>query len=73
MMNEIGYLNLLRHVLDKGEERKDRTGVGTISFFGAQVSYDLSSFPLFTTKRIWFRGVIEELLWFLREIQTAGT
>ena len=65
MKNEIGYLSLLKRVMESGEKRKDRTGVGTISSFGAQVSYDLDIFPLLTTKRIWFRGVIEELLWFL--------
>lgn len=54
-------------VLEKGEERDDRTGVGTLSVFGAQARYDLSqSFPLLTTKKLHLRSIIHELLWFLR-------
>ncbi len=61
------YLDLLADVLENGAERKDRTGVGTRSVFGRQVRYDLrSSFPLLTTKKIHFRSVVHELLWFLR-------
>lgn len=61
------YLELLQHVLDNGEERQDRTGVGTLSIFGAQVRYDLrKGFPLVTTKKVFWKGVVEELLWFLR-------
>lgn len=61
------YLDLLQHVLDNGEERQDRTGVGTLSIFGAQARYDLrKGFPLVTTKQVFWRGVVEELLWFLR-------
>lgn len=61
------YLNLLKHVLENGEERKDRTGVGTISLFGAQARYDLlNSFPLLTTKKVYLKGIIHELLWFLK-------
>ena len=62
-----GYLDLLQQVLDEGEVREDRTGVGTIGIFGAQVRYDLrESFPLVTTKRVHFKSVMLELLWFLR-------
>ena len=62
-----GYLDLLQQVLDHGEVRDDRTGVGTLGLFGAQVRYDLrDSFPLVTTKRVHFKSVLVELLWFLR-------
>jgi thymidylate synthase len=61
------YLELLRHVLDHGERRTDRTGTGTISLFGAQTRYDLrEGFPLVTTKKLLFPAVVYELLWFLR-------
>ncbi|MCB8821320.1 thymidylate synthase [Microvirga rosea] len=60
------YLNLLRDLLERGVERTDRTGVGTLSTFGRQMRFDLSDgFPLLTTKRIFFRGCVHELLWFL--------
>lgn len=61
------YLDLVRHVLDHGERRTDRTGTGTISLFGAQTRYDLrDGFPLVTTKKVLFPAVVRELLWFLR-------
>src|SRR5690606_15559223 len=61
------YLELLQHVLDNGEERQDRTVVGTLSIFGAQARYDLrKGFTLVTTKKVFWKGVVEELLWFLR-------
>jgi thymidylate synthase len=61
------YLDLLRHVLENGERRTDRTGTGTISLFGAQSRYDLrEGFPLVTTKKVLFPAVVRELLWFLR-------
>ncbi len=64
---DIVYRQLVRDVLDCGETRKDRTGVGTISLFGTQSRYDLrSGFPLLTTKKVAFGGVVTELLWFLR-------
>lgn len=61
------YLDLMKHVLKNGEERKDRTGVGTLSVFGHQSHYDLSvGFPLVTTKKLHLRSIIHELLWFLK-------
>ncbi len=61
------YLDLLRHVLLNGEKRSDRTGTGTLSVFGAQVRYDISkNFPLLTTKKVHFKSIAHELLWFLK-------
>jgi len=61
------YLELVRHVLDHGEKKEDRTGVGTVSVFGYQTKYDLrEGFPIVTTKKVLFDAVVWELLWFLR-------
>jgi len=61
------YLDLVRHVLEHGEKRGDRTGVGTVSVFGYQARYDLrEGFPILTTKKVSFKNVVVELLWFLR-------
>lgn len=61
------YLHLLRHILDNGVWRENRTGIKTISVFGYQTRYDLSKkFPLLTTKKVYLRGIIHELLWFLK-------
>jgi len=61
------YHRLLRHVLDHGKRRDDRTGTGTLSVFGAQARFDLrDSFPCLTTKKLHLRSIIHELLWFLK-------
>ncbi len=61
------YLDLLQHILDHGRPKADRTGTGTLSVFGHQARYDLAAgFPLLTTKKLHFRSIAYELLWFLR-------
>jgi len=67
------YEDLLRLVLERGAVKSDRTGTGTRSLFGQQLRYDLSAgFPLLTTKRVHFKSVVYELLWFLRGDSNVG-
>lgn len=62
------YLGLVKRIMEEGVYRPDRTGTGTLSIFGAQMRFSLrdSCYPLLTTKRVFFRGIVGELLWFVR-------
>ena len=66
-MEEYQYLNLIKKVINTGISKDDRTGIGTMSMFGTQLRFNLedNKFPLLTTKRVFSRGIIEELLWFI--------
>ena len=67
------YEALLRRILEKGTPKEDRTGTGTVSLFGERLRYDLSeTFPLVTTKKVHFRSIAVELLWFLRGDSNVG-
>ncbi|XP_076757285.1 thymidylate synthase [Xylocopa sonorina] len=65
---EYQYLNLINKILKEGAKKCDRTGVGTLSVFGTQMRFSLREnvFPLLTTKRVFWKGVVEELLWFIK-------
>lgn len=65
--DEYQYLKLIDDIISRGARKGDRTGVGTLSIFGAQMRYNLreQTLPLLTTKRVFWRGVAEELLWYV--------
>jgi thymidylate synthase len=68
-MNKIDkdYQALLQDIMDNGVSKNDRTGTGTISVFGRQIRHKMSDgFPVITTKKMYFKGIVTELLWFLR-------
>lgn len=62
------YFRLVEKVLTEGKRKKNRTGIDTISIFGEQAKYnvDLNAFPILTTKKVWFKGIVHELLWFIK-------
>jgi thymidylate synthase len=67
VQEEQQYLDVVKRIIETGEERSDRTGVGTRALFGERLQFDLSGgkMPLLTTKKMWWKGVVEELLWFI--------
>lgn len=62
------YLDLVEKILEEGKTKKNRTGIDTIGIFGEQAKYDinLNAFPILTTKKVWFKGIVHELLWFIK-------
>ena len=63
---ELQYINLIKHILENGISKDDRTGIGTLSIFSYNMTFNLrESFPLLTTKKVYWKGVVEELLWFI--------
>ena len=67
------HLKLVKKIIEEGNKKGDRTGTGTLSLFGAQMRFSLrdSTFPLFTTKKVFYRGIAEELFWFIRGSTSA--
>lgn len=73
--DEYNYLNQIREIIARGRAREDRTGTGTLSIFGMQSRYNLrnNTMPLLTTKRVFWKAIVEELLWFIRGETNART
>ena len=64
---DVQYIDIAKSILENGVDKGDRTGIGTKSIFSAQIKHDMKEgFPLLTTKRVYWKGVVTELLWFLR-------
>lgn len=65
---EYQYLNLIQNIIEKGVVKHTRPGIDTLSLFGAQMRFSLKdyTFPLLTTKKLFYRGIVEELLWFIK-------
>jgi len=73
MNAESQYLEILRDILENGVKKDDRTGVGTLSLYGKSIRHSYEgAFPLLTTKKMFTRGIIEELLWFLKGTEDAS-
>ena len=70
---ELQYLELVKKIIEEGNKKGDRTGTGTLSLFGAQMRFLLrdGTFPLLTTKKVFYRGIAEELFWFIRGSTSA--
>ena len=70
---ELQYLELVKKIIEEGNKKGDRTGTGTLSLFGAQMRFSLrdGTFPLLTTKKVFYRGIAEELFWFIRGSTSA--
>lgn len=66
-MEENHYIDCIKNILKNGTKRSDRTGIGTLSIFGITMHWNLgdNTFPLLTTKKMFWRGIVEELLWFI--------
>ena len=70
---EYQYLNILQEILDHGDKRMDRTGVGTLALFGRHMRFGVSqTFPVFTTRKIYWRTAIKEMLWILSGSRPPG-
>lgn len=73
MHQEYQYLEAVRHILTNGIRRPNRTGIDTLSVFGMQMRWNLrTSFPILTTKRVYWKGIVEELLWFIKGSTDSG-